>query len=312
MLSRRHLRIRVMQALYAYYQSDPKDIRRTEQELLNGTDKIFELYLTVLNFFQELSHQEHLYYEDTPASAVTGKRRTASSTLKSLSFFQWLDTDKNFIDQLKKKKLSWQQDMDSIRKAFSHLRQQEEYLKFTSAAEHSKDAEVSFIKWLTREFFSKTDFIPHILEEKNIYWSESIDTIETMINRTLESVKADGNYHLLPLFKDEADDLKFMQELVQKTIRDDSYFHQLIAEKTRNWDAERIAMVDIILMKMALCEIMNLPTIPVKVSINEYIDISKDYSTPNSKAFINGVIDKLVIELKEQGKIQKTGRGLVE
>lgn len=301
-----------MQALYAYYQSDPKDIRRTEQELLNGTEKIYELYLSVLQCLQELSHQEHLYYEDTPASAVTGKRRTAASTLKSLSFFQWLDTDKSLNDLLKKKKLSWQQEMDAIRKAFSHLRQQDEYNRFTASAEHSKDAEVSFIKWLTREFFSKTDFIPHVLEEKNIYWAESIDTIETMINRTLESAKTDGSYHLLPLYKDEADDLKFMQELVQKTIRDDSYFHQLIADKTRNWDAERIAMVDIILMKMALCEILNLPTIPVKVSINEYIDISKDYSTPNSKAFINGVIDKLVIELKEQGKIQKTGRGLVE
>lgn len=193
-----------MQALYAYYQSDPKDIRRTEQELLNGTEKIYELYLSVLQCFQEISHQEHLYYEDTPASVVTGKRRAAASTLKSLAFFQWLDTDKTFNDLLKKKKLTWQQEMDAIRKAFSHLRQQDEYLRFTSSTEHSKDAEVSFIKWLTREFFSKTDFIPHVLEEKNIYWAESIDTIETMVNRTLESVKTDGNYHLLPLFKGPA------------------------------------------------------------------------------------------------------------
>lgn len=312
MLSRRHLRVRVMQALYAYHQSDPKDIKRTEQELVNGTEKIYELYLTVLRFYQELAHQEHLYYEDTPASAVTGQRKSAATTLRSLAFFQWLENDKAVTDTLKNARISWQQDMDAVRKAFSHLRQQEEYNKFTAATQHTKEAEASFIKWLTRELFNKTDFVSHVLEEKNIYWAESIDTIETMVNRTLESAKGDGHYHLLPLFKDEEDDLKFMHELVQKTVRDDSYFHQLIAEKTRNWDAERIAMVDIILMKMALCEILNIPTIPVKVSINEYIDISKDYSTPNSKAFINGVIDKLVIELKEQGKIQKTGRGLVE
>ncbi len=312
MLSRRHLRIRVMQALYAYYQSDPKDIRRTEQELLNGTEKIFELYLTILQFFLEVSHQEQMYYDDVPASVVTGKKKTATSTLKQLSLIQWLETNKAFSDHIKKKKISWQQDTDAVKKAFTHLRQQEEYVSFSSRGNHSKEEETSFVKWMSREFFSKTDFIPHLLEEKNIYWAESMDMIETMINRTLDTGKAEGQFQLLPLFKDEEDDIRFMQELVQKTIRDDSYFQQLISEKTKNWDAERIAMVDIILMKMALCEIINIASIPVKVSINEYIDISKDYSTPNSKAFINGVIDKLVIELKEQGKIQKSGRGLVE
>ena len=312
MLSRRHLRIRVMQALYAYYQSDPKDLGRTEQELINGTDKIFELYLTILQFFLELSHQEQMYYEDTPASVITGKKKTAVSTLRSLHLIQWLETDKSFTDLIKKKKISWQQEIDSVKKAFTHLRQQEEYSKFISAGSHTREEENAFIKWLTREFYSKTEFIPHLLEEKNIYWAESLDMIETMVNRTLETYKNDHKFSLLPLFKDEDDDIHFMRELVQKTIRDDSYFQQLISEKTRNWDAERIAMVDIILMKMALCEIINISTIPIKVSINEYIDISKDYSTPNSKAFINGVIDKLVIELKEQGKIQKSGRGLVE
>ncbi|MFN8152758.1 MAG: transcription antitermination factor NusB [Bacteroidia bacterium] len=301
-----------MQALYAYYQSDPKDIRRTEQELINGTDKIFELYLTILQFFLELSHQEQMYYEDAPASAITGKKKSAESTLRSLHLIQWLETDKAYNDLIKKKKISWQQEIDSVKKAFNHLRQQEEYLRFINATAHTREEENALIKWMTREFYSKTDFIPHLLEEKNIYWAESLDMIETMVNRTLETYKNDQQFSLLPLFKDEDDDIHFMRELVQKTIRDDSYFHQLISEKTKNWDAERIAMVDIILMKMALCEIINISTIPIKVSINEYIDISKDYSTPNSKSFINGVIDKLVIELKEQGKIQKTGRGLVE
>ena len=103
-----------------------------------------------------------------------------------------------------------------------------------------------------------------------------------------------------------------MKELVHNTIRDDAYFDELITGKTENWDTDRIALIDIILMKMALCEIINIASIPVKVSINEYIDISKDYSTPNSKGFINGVIDKIVIGLRSEGKIVKTGRGLME
>lgn len=312
MLSRRHLRIRVMQALYAFYQSEPKDIRRTEQELLNGTDKIYELYLTQLQFLLELAHQELMYYQDLPASMLTGKRKTAVYTLKSLAFIQWLETDKSFLDQIKKRKISWQQDNDSIKKAFHHLKNQETYKTFTQTTEHSKDEELIIIKWIMKEFFSKTEFIPHVLEEKNIYWAESIELVEGMVVKTCENGKTTNEFQLLPLYKDAEDDVLFMQDLVQKTIRDDSYFHQLIADKTKNWDADRIAMVDIILMKMALCEIMNLSTIPIKVSINEYIDISKDYSTPNSKSFINGVIDKLVIELKKEGKIQKTGRGLKE
>ena len=301
-----------MQALYAYYQSDPKDIHRTEQELLNGTEKIFELYLSVLQLFLEIAHQEQMYYDDAPVSVITGKKKTASSTLRNLPLIHWLEIDKSFTDLIKKKKISWQQEIDTVKQVFNHLRQQEEYTKFTSLPSHTKEEEASFVKWLTRELYNKTDFIPHLLEEKNIYWAESLDMIDTMVNRTLETMKTEGKFQLLPLFKDEDDDIHFMQELVQKTIRDDSYFHQMISDKTKNWDTERIAMVDIILMKMALCEILNIATIPVKVSINEYIDISKDYSTPNSKAFINGVIDKLVIELKEQGKIHKTGRGLVE
>ncbi|MBK7964095.1 MAG: transcription antitermination protein NusB [Bacteroidetes bacterium] len=243
---------------------------------------------------------------------VTGKRKTAVCTLKSLAFIQWLEEDKNFLDQIKKRKISWQHDIDSIKKAFHHLKNQEVYKTFTQTTEHSKEEELITLKWIMKEFFSKTEFIPHILEEKNIYWAESIDLVESMVIKTSENGKTSNNFQLLPLYKDAEDDVQFMQDLVQKTIRDDSYFHQLIADKTKNWDADRIAMVDIILMKMALCEIMNLSTIPVKVSINEYIDISKDYSTPNSKSFINGVIDKLVIELKKEGKIQKIGRGLKE
>jgi len=301
-----------MQALYAFYQSEVKDIRRTEQELLNGTDKIYELYLTQLQFLLELAHQEQMYYTDTPASMVTGKRKTAAFTLKGLAFIQWLESDKSFTEHIKKRKISWQLDIDAVKKSFHHLRNQEFYQNFILNENHTPQEEVDVLKWLMKEFFRTTEFIPHVLEEKNIYWAESIELVESMVVKTAETGKGDQNFSLLPLYKDAEDDVQFMQDLVQKTIRDDSYFHQLIADKTKNWDAERIALVDIILMKMALCEIINHSSIPVKVSINEYIDISKDYSTPNSKSFINGVIDKLVIELKKEGKIQKVGRGLKE
>lgn len=301
-----------MQALYAYYQSENKDITRTEQELLNGTTKIYELYLMVLQFFADLAHQENMYYEDVPASAVTGQRRTAVHTLNDTSFIQWLGKSESRAIQNKKFKISWQQDNDAVKKAFHHLRQSDHYKAFISNDTAVTGSDDQFLIWTFKELFLTQDFIRHLLEERTIYWAESLDLAEMMFNRTVESGKGNGQYKLNALYKDEEDDVRFMRDLVQKTIRDDSYYQEMIADKTKNWDADRIALVDIILMKMALCEILNITNIPVKVSINEYIDISKDYSTPNSKSFINGVIDKLVHELREQGKINKSGRGLVE
>ena len=112
--------------------------------------------------------------------------------------------------------------------------------------------------------------------------------------------------------RDEEDDKEFIQKLFTETVKNDDAYEKLISEKTKNWEVDRIALMDVILLKMALCEILNFQGIPVKVSINEYIDISKDYSTPKSKIFINGVIDKLVADLKENGAVNKTGRGLLE
>jgi N utilization substance protein B len=312
MLSRRHLRIRVMQALYAYYQSENRDLNRAEQEMLNGTRKIFELYLMVLQFYVELAHQEEMYYDDLPASAVTGLRKTTNRFIKDLPFVEWLKSNKTYIDLIKKYKVSWQAEADIVKQAFFQIRQLDRYKEFGENETNSIDDDRDFILWLYKEIFVASENVRHLLEEKTIYWAESLDLVEAMVSKTSDVKKAGNDFKLIPLFKDEDDDLKFMKELIQKTIRDDDYFQQMIADKTKNWEADRIAMVDTILMKMALCEILNIASIPVKVSINEYIDISKDYSTPNSKSFINGVIDKLVIELKEQGKINKTGRGLLQ
>ncbi len=113
-------------------------------------------------------------------------------------------------------------------------------------------------------------------------------------------------------FRDEEEDREFMEKLFTETVHHDNEYEKLVSDRTKNWEVDRIALIDVILLKMALCEILNFPNIPVKVTINEYIDISKDYSTPKSKAFINGIIDKLVIDLRELGSVKKTGRGLIE
>ena len=312
MLSRRHLRIRVMQALYAYYQSDNKDMLQTEQELLRGTNKIYELYLLTMQMILELANQEELYYADQPISAVTGVKKSVERKLGDNIFVQWLQNNLSFARQVRDSKISWQNEMDAVRKSFFQIRQADQYKDYCKNPNPSIKEEIDFITWIFAEVFTRQEFVFSTLEEKSIYWAESIELIQGMITKTLEGSKAKGEFKLLSLFKDEEDDVRFMRELVKKTIQDDEYLTQLISDKTKNWEADRIAMVDIILMKMALSEMLHQTSIPVKVSINEYIDISKDYSTPNSKSFINGVIDKLAVELKAQGKIVKIGRGLME
>lgn len=311
MLSRRYLRIRVMQTLYAWYQTENKTAFQVEQELFKGTDRIYDLYLQLLSFFIEMSDQEEIYYSDTPASVLTGKRKAAIRLLKENFFITSVMEHNGLKELLSKRKLTWQADIDIVHKAFFKLRKSEAYKVYSSGEDITPAADLSFCRELYKMLLQKEDLVTHVLEEKNIYWAEGLIIVHDMIFKTIESLNT-SRFALIPLYRDEEDDIEFMKQLVSKTIRDDAYFNELISAKTENWDADRIALIDIILMKMALCEIMNIGSIPVKVSINEYIDISKDYSTPNSKGFINGVIDKLVIDLRNEGKIMKTGRGLME
>jgi len=268
MLSRRHLRIRVMQALYAYYQSDNKDMLQTEQELLRGTNKIYELYLLTMQMILELANQEELYYADQPISAVTGVKKSVERKLGDNIFVQWLQNNLSFARQVRDSKISWQNEMDAVRKSFFQIRQADQYKDYCKNPNPSIKEEIDFITWIFAEVFTRQEFVFSTLEEKSIYWAESIELIQGMITKTLEGSKAKGEFKLLSLFKDEEDDVRFMRELVKKTIQDDEYLTQLISDKTKNWEADRIAMVDIILMKMALSEMLHQTSIPVKVSIN--------------------------------------------
>ena len=146
-----------------------------------------------------------------------------------------------------------------------------------------------------------------------MHWPGDLNmAVAPSIIKTLENASENREPQLAPLFKDPEDDKKFIIDLFRKTILDNQLCEKLIAEKTKNWEVDRIAVMDVILMKMAIAELLHFTNIPVKVSLNEYIEISKTYSTPKSKQFINGILDKLVIDFRRDGTMQKSGRGLME
>lgn len=315
MLSRRHLRIKVLQALYSCFQAlDNCDSTVCEKELLRRIDKIYELYLFLINLLPELAEQERIYRADLPARHTVSGKKAVVYSLQQNAVIKCFGASSELKSKSAEYKISWQQDVEILKKIFHHLRNTDEYTAYVSDAEHSPVQEIDFCLFILKRLVKESEFFQAFVEEKSMYWAESFDFAVSMVKKTIKTVSAGDDFQLtlLPLYKDEEDDKIFMRHLLINTIKNNEYFESIIKAKTKNWDVERIAMIDILLMKMILCEVLFIETVPVKVSINEYLEIAKEYSTPNSSMFINGIVDKIIIDLKNENKVIKTGRGLME
>jgi N utilization substance protein B len=311
MLTRRHLRIKTMQTLYAYFKQDNGDIAFYEKELFKSLDTIYDLYITVLALFADMHHTAHLVIEEHKNKRLP----SAQDLAPNLKFIQSpLLTALSASPELKKeitnRKISWQNDYDLVRKLYAEIRQSEAFDAYMSTPSGNIKEDRDFLVLLVSDFLAEHDLLIHLFEEKNIHWTDDSFVAFSMVIRTFETFN--GQFKLLPLYKDAEDDKKFAATLFRQTIVNNEEFEKIIEAKTQNWELERIAAMDVLLMKMAIAEFINITNVPVKVSLNEYIDISKEYSTPNSRTFINGVLDKIIVDLRSQNKIQKTGRGLME
>lgn len=310
MLSRRQLRIKVLQALYSFYQSGSGEMNIAKKELFRSIDKIHELYFLLLLFITELAHDDLLDTEDLQRKYFPKDEEVhAKNRLHLLRLIGALDGSDLFKRKVKEFSCSWSNDQELVRKIFLELKKSTEYKKFmTSEIADEKELLLQVI----RVFMEKSEAFQSALQERSIYWGEDLSFCCHLLIKTVKEFYEQNRLTFPPLYKDEKDDKEFVSLLFERTVLNNATLEEAISAKTKNWDVERIAMMDILLMKMAMAEMMTFESIPVKVSINEYIDISKEYSTPKSKQFINGIIDKLAIEYKASGKIVKTGRGLVE
>ncbi len=316
MISRRYLRIKTFQALYAYFQSDDKNLDAAERELFLSLAKMHDLYLFFLIMGDDLVHHAKLRMED----AKNKKLPTREDLNPNLKFVEnkvfKLLSENNFIkNHLKNKKISWASDQELITKFLVYLRSHEIYKAYTSTTASSFDEDKKFVVDLYKKIIPSFDLLISEISEKSIYWGyDEMDFVLSMVIKSIKKIDkdADASMPILNNFTDEKEDTKFVKNLFRETIKNDKENAKLIAEKTKNWDVERIAMVDILLMKMALTEFVSFKSVPIKVSFNEYIELSKQYSTPKSKLFVNGILDKLVAQLKAKGKLKKIGRGLLE
>jgi N utilization substance protein B len=311
MLNRRFLRIKVMQALYSFFQHEKADPAHFEKELFKSLDKIYDLYLSILALISDLHHVALLVIDENK-NKHRPNVEDLDPNLKFVnnSLLLSIANNRELKELLEKKKISWQNDFDVVRKVFTEIRNGEEYKEYLQQKSSRIKEDRDFIISVITGYLSENEVLISLFEEKNIHWADDTFVAFNSVIRNLEDFN--GEFKIQPLLKDEKDDLEFMSLLFNKTVLYHGQFVELIGRHTQNWEIERIANMDMLLMEMAIAEILYIPNVPVKASLNEYIDISKEYSTPNSKTFVNGVLDKVIAELKKENKINKTGRGLKE
>jgi N utilization substance protein B len=223
-----------------------------------------------------------------------------------------LSENKAINQEFSRKSISWQNDQDLVRKLFSELKNTPYYKEYMQSGANNFNEDKKIIKEIMQELLYEHELFNFWFEERNIHWADDLHFAFVFVSKWLDALTSEKDVALPTLYRDPEEDKKFVSDLFLKTILHSEEFDKLIDKHTKNWELERIANLDILLMKMTLGEILFISNVPVKVSMNEYIDLAKEYSTPQSGRFINGVMDKMVAELKADNKIQKTGRGLLE
>lgn len=304
-----------MQALYAFLQADNSDLPKAEKQLHASIDKVYELYIFILSLLPELADfavksQDEAKLkrlpteEDLNPNTKFAENKLSAAMASNLAFQRALNTYK----------ISWSNEQELVKKMFLEIKSSELYSNYMSFAESNFIQDRDFMAKVVKTILEDFEPLNYFFEEKSIIWTDDFDLAFSMAIKTIRQIqeaKPEESF-LLPLYKDEKDDLNFMLDLFRKTILNNEAYSKLIGEKTQNWEVERIAMMDVLLMKMAITEILNFSNIPTKVSLNEYIELSKNYSTPKSQIFVNGILDKLLADFKTNGELRKSGRGLME
>ncbi|MCP4309992.1 MAG: transcription antitermination factor NusB [Bacteroidetes bacterium] len=313
MISRRQLRIKALQTLYAYYKAGREEMGRSEKELHFNIDKAFELYHYLFVLIIDI-----VLYAESRIEIGRNKRIPTQEDLNPNIRF----IENRLVDQLRNNdqllryvdqhKLNWSNHPELVKEIYLKMIESEEYTAYMEAEESGYAEDKKFITQVYASMIFPSELLSSILEEQSIYWNDDLEFIISMIVKTFKKFKeGDGpEKNLMGLYKN-MEDRDYVVKLFRHTILNRDEYVEYIKQNTRNWDLDRIAFMDILIMQMAISELVAFPSIPTKVTLNEYLEISKYYSTTKSNLFINGVLDKVMLQLKEEKKVQKAGRGLI-
>ncbi len=314
MLNRRFLRIKTYQALYAHALSAGGSAAKNEKELLLGVERTYDLFIHLLLLFGEMRHLAEARIEERKGKRLpTAEDLAPSRRFVDNPMLVKLSESKRLLAESERRKAGWVGERDLLVPLYKQVTASAEYTTYMAEKSTDPAQDRAILVDLFVEHIAQFEGLHEHVEGRSIHWLEDLDLACTMVKRVVEQTRPeDADLNFLDPDGEAAEEREFLTILYRNTIAHQETDEKLIADRASNWEVERIALSDMILMRMALNEVRSFDQIPVKVTMNEYIEIAKAYSTPKSKNFINGILDKLFSELKQNGSIHKVGRGLLE
>lgn len=307
MINRNLIRIRIVQIVYSWYQNTNKDLRNAEKELMFGLQKSYDLYYYLLLLLVELTK--------TYESRIEAKRNKFLPSEEDLNpnmhlvqnrFILQLEENKQFRKYLAERPMSWDENESFVKNVLDKILESEGYQTYTSIDAPTYEEDREFWRKAFKQFIYVNEELDDLLEDESIYWNDDIEIVQSFVMKTIRrfSEEKGADQPLLPMFRDN-EDKEYALKLLHDTILNEKKYRDLIEKHTDKWDFDRIAFMDLIVMQVALSEIFTFESIPTSVSLNEYIEIAKAYSTPKSGMFINGILDAIVQESKQENRIFK-------
>ena len=300
-----------MQAFYAFSQSNNDDLTKGISEFNHSIKKTYDLYIYLIQIFIPLRRHAGIKIEESKRSFLEKESRSFSESFINNKVINLIESSKTLNKVVSDLKINWLGDVenDLIKKLFKAVYNTESYNEILKTTDESFENQKYGLIKLFKEEICNYNLLHHFFDEKSIYWQDDLDHVSSMIIKTLKSIKEDEDFILMPLWKEDEED--FALNLLSKAITNKNENDKVLQKYSKNWESERLAKMDSLLMNLAVTEAKEFSSIPLKVTLNEYIEISKFYSTPKSNSFINGVLDKIFADLKKDGKLTKVGRGLI-
>ena len=314
MLNRRQIRIKVLQLLFAYYSEEKPDIAKYEKTLFESFDRFRDLYIALLALMPEMQAKAIERIEAGMNRKLPSKEDLHPNTkFVTNTLVRILANSKTLNKAEKEIQIRWKDNEDLLKQMFKLMTESVDYKEYMNSKERGFEHDREYLLRFLRRHLVNFALLHDWLEEIGIFWNDDLDLAAGMALKSMKSVQEnDDDVTLMPLWKADDDEEEYTKQLFRKTIVLGEEHEKLISENASNWETDRFALMDLVLLKMALAEAQTFDSIPLKVTMNEYIELANYYSTPKSSGFINGLLDALFPKLQADGKIKKLGRGLVE
>ena len=307
MIIRVLIRLKIVQIVYAYYQNGGKNLDTAEKELFFSLSKAYDLYNYLLLLMVEVTKQANKRLNAAKNKLVPTKEELFPNTkFVENRFIAQLEVNKQLLEFSNNQKKTWENEADFVKTLCDKILESDIYKEYMASETSSYEEDRELWRKLYKNIIFNNIELDQVLEDQSLYWNDDKEIVDTFVLKTIKRFdeKNGAKQELLPEFKDE-EDQDFARRLFRRTILNADYYRHLISENTKNWDLDRVAFMDVVIMQIALAEILSFPNIPVSVSLNEYVEIAKLYSTPKSGGFINGTLDGIVNSLKKENKLTK-------